>query len=131
MVYAQQEAERHANKKRDPAPEYCAGDKVWLFLQNVHTMRPCQKLDWKHAKYTIQETIDTHAIQLDMSVGIHNVFHVDLIHSAGNDSLPSQRTDDTQSSLIQVDDEDEYQVEKVVSEHHMRRGRGWQKSYLI
>ena len=62
MTYTQQEAEHHTNQKRDSAPEYHAGDKVWLFLQNVHMMRPCWKLDWKHTKYTIQETIGTHVI---------------------------------------------------------------------
>jgi hypothetical protein len=39
-AYAQQEAERQANKQRSPAPTYKKDDKVWLGLRNITTDRP-------------------------------------------------------------------------------------------
>ena len=131
MAFAQQEAERQANRRRSPAPEFQVGDKVWLHLKNIRTIRPCRKLDWKNAKYTVREVIGTHAVRLDTPMGIHDVFHVDLIHLAAEDPLPSQRSDDTQPPAIQVDGEEEYQVEEIVNESRTRRGRGWQVKYLV
>lgn len=131
MAFAQQEAERQANRRRSPAPEYRIGDKVWLHLKNIRTIRPCRKLDWKNAKYTVQEVVGTHAVRLDTPAGVHDVFHVDLIHLASDDPLPTQQSDDSQPPTIQVDGEEKYQVEKIVDELRTRRGRGWQTRYLV
>jgi transposase InsO family protein len=45
LAYAQQEAERQANRQRSPAPLYKKDDLVWLSLRNIKTDRPSKKLD--------------------------------------------------------------------------------------
>ena len=99
-AYAQQEAERQANKQRSPAPTYKKDDKVWLSLRNITTDRPNKKLDWKNAKYTVLEVIGTHAVRLNTPPGIHPVFHVDLLRPAATDPFPSQQSDDPQPPAI-------------------------------
>src|SRR5579871_836630 len=51
MAAAQQRQEDIANRKRDPAPSFRVGDKVWLDLRNFKTDRPCRKLADKHAQF--------------------------------------------------------------------------------
>jgi hypothetical protein len=131
LAYAQQEAERHANKKRAPAPTYKPGDKVWLNLRNIRTERPCKKLDWKNAKYTVTKLIGTHALQLNTPPGIHPVFHVDLVRLANKDKLPSQIQDDSQPPPILVDDEEEYYVDSVLDKRWKKIGRGGRWEYLV
>ncbi|XP_044721805.1 reverse transcriptase (RNA-dependent DNA polymerase) domain-containing protein [Hirsutella rhossiliensis] len=38
---------------------------VWLRLRNIRSNRPSKKLDWLSAKYTVLETIGSHACRLD------------------------------------------------------------------
>ena len=40
MASAQQQIEAYANVKRDPAPLFRVGDKVWLHLKNISTSQP-------------------------------------------------------------------------------------------
>jgi len=53
MAAAQDKQESAANRKRDQAPAYRVGDKVWLSLENIATERPSKKLDQRYAKYTV------------------------------------------------------------------------------
>ena len=131
MAYAQQVAEQQANRKRDPAPSYEAGDKVWLKLKNIRTERPCRKLDWKNAKYTVVETVETHAVRLDTPPGVHPTFHVDLVRLASNDPLPSQTTDDAQPPAVIIDDHEEFVVEDILDERRTKRGKGWRLQYKV
>jgi hypothetical protein len=128
LAYAQQEAESQANKKRARAPTYKLGDKVWLNLRNIRTERPCNKLDWKNAKYRVTKLI---GIQLNTPPGIHPVFHVDLVRLANNDHLPSQIQDDSQLPPILVDDEEEYYVHSVLDKRWKKIGRGDRWEYLL
>lgn len=131
LAWAQQEMEHQANRSRAPAPEYRTGDYVWLKLKNIKTDRPSKKLDWKNAKYQVQEVIGSHAVRLNTPQGIHPVFHVDLIRPAGEDPLPSQRTDDAQPPAILIDDEEEWKIDKIIAEHRTKRGRGTQLRYEV
>jgi hypothetical protein len=58
IAVAQQQQEHYANLRREPTPTYRVGDKVWLNLKNIHTARPCKKLDWIHGKYTVTRTFE-------------------------------------------------------------------------
>src|SRR5947207_996884 len=90
MAAAQQRQEDTTNRKRDPAPSFRVGDKVWLDLRNFKTDRPCKKLAAKHAQFTVTKVISGSAYQLDTSTGGHNVFHVSLLRPVAQDPLPSQ-----------------------------------------
>jgi len=57
MAAAQQRQEDTTNRKRDPAPSFRVGDKVWLDLRNFKTDRPCKKLADKHAQFTVTKVI--------------------------------------------------------------------------
>ena len=131
MAHSQQEMERQANRQRDPAPAYKQGDHVWLNMKNIRTERPCKKLDWKNAKFSVTETIGTHAVRLNTPPGIHPVFHVDLLRPASKDPFPSQHSDDYQPPGVVVDDHEEYQVEKIVNERRTKQGRGWRLQYEV
>lgn len=124
MASAQEEQEKQANAKRQPADQFKPGDKVWLRLQNVRSERPCKKLDWRSAKYTVIETVGSHACRLDTPPGIHNVFHVSLLKLAADDPLPSQQSDDHRPPAILTDEGEKYLVEKILDER--RRHRKWQ-----
>lgn len=52
MAAAQEAQEQATNQRRDQAPSYRVGDKVWLSLENIRTDRPNKKLDARHAKFT-------------------------------------------------------------------------------
>ena len=131
MAYAQQNMEKQANRRRDPAPSYCVGDKVWLHLKNIRTDRPNKKLDWKNAKFTIIELIGTHAVRLDTPPGVHPVFHVDLLRPASTDPLPSQVSDDVQPPAVMVDGEEEFTIERILDERCTKRGRGSRLEYKV
>ena len=131
MAVAQQEQEEAANRTRQQAPQFRVGDKVWLDLRNVRTTRSSKKLDWKNAKYTITEVIGSHSYRLSTPPGIHNVFHSSLLRTASTDPLDSQKTDDTQPEPVIIGDQEEYEVEKILKDRVVRRGRGSQKQYLV
>ena len=132
MAEAQQEQERQANKSRREARSYRVGDKVWLRIDKQYsTGRESRKLDWKNAKYTVLEVINSHSVKLNTPPGPHPVFHVDRLRLASTDPLPSQTQDDTQPLPLRVNGEDEYVVEDIVAEQLKRRGRGWKLYYDV
>ncbi|KAM4057323.1 reverse transcriptase (RNA-dependent DNA polymerase) [Hirsutella rhossiliensis] len=58
-------AESIVQRFREPSDQFKPGDKVWLRLRNIRSNRPSKKLDWLSAKYTVLETIGSHACRLD------------------------------------------------------------------
>jgi hypothetical protein len=132
MAEAQQEQEKQANRNRKEARSYRVGDKVWLRIdKQYNTGRESRKLDWKNAKYTVLEVIDSHSVRLDTPPGPHPIFHVDRLRLAGTDPLPSQIQDDPQPLPLRVAEEDEWAVEDIVGEELKRRGRGWKLYYEV
>ncbi|KAF2193914.1 hypothetical protein K469DRAFT_782227, partial [Zopfia rhizophila CBS 207.26] len=97
----------------------------------LSTRRGNKKLDWKNAKYTVENIISLHAIKLNTPPGPNPTFYVDRLQLASNDLLPSQLTDDPQPPPIQVDDHEEHVVQDIVAEVQTRRGRGHQLRYEV
>ena len=122
MADAQQEQERQANRHRHEQPRFKVNDKVWLsYKKQLSNNRPSRKLDWKNAKYTVTEVVDSHSVKLNTPPGINNVFHVDRLRLASSDPFPSQPNDDTQPEPILVDGEPESQVECIMAEVYYRK----------
>ncbi|KAL2885130.1 retrovirus polyprotein [Ceratocystis lukuohia] len=90
MALAQEVQERHANKGRQVAESFQVGDKVYLKLKNVRTLRPSKKLDWLALPYKVIGLVGSHAVKLDTPYSIHPVFHVNLVRRHREDQLPSQ-----------------------------------------
>jgi len=131
MAVAQQVQEESVNKSRQQAPSFKVGDKVWLDLSNIRTNRPAKKLDAKYGKYTVTKVVSSHAFELDTPPGPHNVFHSNKLKLASYDPLPSQRSTNSQPPPTLVGDGLEFDVEKILEEKFVRRGRGRQRKLLV
>ena len=131
IAVAQETQQDQANRHRQAAPVYKQGDRVWLNLRNVRSQRPSKKLDWLHARYTVEEVPTPHTVRLNVPTGIHPVFHVELIRPAATDPLPSQIVDDTQPPPIEVDGENEWAIEEILQERTRRVGRKSQREVLV
>jgi hypothetical protein len=116
-------AKRNYNKKRIQI-EFKINDKVFLNAKNIISIKSFKKLNYKYYdSYTINESINKISYKLNFSSmmkDIHNVFHVFLLKFAND------KNDET-SSLIWVEDEKQWKIEKVVD----RRVRNNKTSYLI
>ena len=73
--------------------------------------------------------LGSHNYRLDTPPGIHNVFHTRLLRPVKSNPLPGQRISDPQPPAILVDDEEEYEIEKILDQK-AARGRNAQQ-YLI
>jgi hypothetical protein len=87
MAVAQEKYKAYANIYRQPFEQFKIGDKVWFNLKNIATDRPCKKLDWKNAKYTIMELVGSYAVRFNTFSGIHNVFYVILLQKTADNLL--------------------------------------------
>ena len=100
---------------------------MWLNLKNVIIDRPCKKLNWKNAKYTVLEVISGHNYRLDTPPGIHNVFHASLLKRAAADPFLNQRQDNLRPPVILMNGEEEWEVERILR----RRIKGRQRQVLV
>ncbi|KAI0991556.1 hypothetical protein K3495_g16631, partial [Podosphaera aphanis] len=116
MAAVQERYKDQADRKRQPAPRYMKGDKVWLLLRNIKLDgQPSKKLSWTHAKYTVTKVISPEVVELNVPGKIHNRFHVDMLLPDNNNPLPSQVLEDIDPGpVINDEGEEEYQVEKVL-----------------
>ena len=100
---------------------------MWLNLKNITTDRPCKKLDWKNAKYTVLEVISSHNYRLDTPPGIHDVFHASLLKRAAANPFPNQHQSNSRPPAIVVDGEEKWEVERILR----KRTKGRQRQVLI
>ncbi|SPC63566.1 related to transposon-encoded proteins with TYA, reverse transcriptase, integrase domains in various combinations [Ustilago sp. UG-2017b] len=64
------------DKHHLPSPQFQPGDRVWLSADNIRSLRPTKKLDYRRlGPFPISEVISSHAyrLQLPPSMKIHNV----------------------------------------------------------
>ena len=81
MAWRQQIMEDSANRSRQQSETFKVGDRVWLNLKNISTLRSSKKFAWLHAKYKVTKIISRHVVELDIPSGIHPRFDVDLLKS--------------------------------------------------
>ncbi|KAH7295205.1 hypothetical protein KP509_27G036900 [Ceratopteris richardii] len=74
-------AQEHEDQHRVQNPTYHIGEKVWLLRNNLHTSRPCAKLEHQRfGPFTILAEVNlvTFKLRLPSTMRIHPVFHVSM-----------------------------------------------------
>ena len=117
-----------ADAKRKTQPQLNVGDKVWLSTKHLKIARPSKKLSQKFlGPFAIVSLVGTRAVRLELPdhMAVHPVFHVSLIEPYVESSLLNR--EQRPPSPVLVNDEEEYEVEKILDS---RRFRG-KLQYLI
>src|SRR5258707_3703453 len=121
---------QYYDRNHQVAPEYKAGDKAWLSLQNYSSNCPMKKLDHKWASpFTITKVISPAAIKLHLSAqekNIHPVISVSSVHPYMPDNI-AEHLQPPQPDPIIINDQEEYEVEEVL-DSRFRWGKLW---YLV
>ena len=122
LAIAQQTYKQFADNKRQEAPHFNIGDRVWLLRKNIRTTRPTEKLDHKRiGPYEIIERINEVAYRLELpsSMKIHNVFHVSLLEPYNINPFPGRLV--PAPPPVEVDNVLEYEVEEIMDSKRSRR----------
>lgn len=132
--YNSAEQEIQANKRRNAARDFSVGDFVWLNFNNIKSLRPCRKLEFKKGgPFKVIKKVGNYALKLKLpnSVKIHPVFHTSLLSPVNSDPLPGQ-VSGPQPSIVTESEEAEYEVEKVIGSqwienelHYLVRWKGY------
>src|SRR6266702_2657885 len=125
MIKAQQSWVKHKDM-----PTYHEGSLVWLEGRHLRTNQPTAKLAPKrHGPFPIIQVMSpvNYRLELPTQWSIHDVFHIDLL-------TPYRETDLHGSNYSRpvpdlVDNEEEYEVKKILDSQQFGRGR--KKQYLI
>ncbi len=125
MIKAQKSWVKH----RD-TPKYQEGDLVWLEGRHLRTNQPTLKLAPKrHGPFQIVQVMSpvNYRLKLPTQWSIHDMFHINLL-------TPYRETDIHRSNYSRpapdlVDNEEEYEVEKILDSRQFGRRR--KKQYLI
>jgi hypothetical protein len=130
LVKAQERMRRYTDPHRKETPEYQVGDLVMLNGRNIHTRRPCRKLDHKnHGPFQIEKVVSPLAVKLTLprKWKIHDVFHVSLIepYRTGNRDPPDP------SKVLREADEIESSPEYDVNEVIGSTKKGCRVLYLV
>ncbi len=131
MTVTQQIQKETVNWKRQQSYNFKKEDKVWLNLKNIHTDHLCKKFDAKNVKYIIVKKISSHSFCLNTLSGIHNVFHSVMLQSAAMNALSSQCMTDSQPSPQIVNNEEEFEIKKILKKKFVWHREEFKKKYLI
>ena len=95
LVKAADDMAQFYDAHRREAPKYNVGDKVWLSSENIKTVRPTKKLDYKWlGPYVVEQVISRSAywLKLPTSFGkVHPVFSVTLLRPFEGDSIAKRQ----------------------------------------
>ncbi len=114
MTVAQQIQKEAVNQKRQQSYDFKKEDKIWLNLKNICTDHLCKKFDAKNVKYIIVKKISSHSFCLNTLLSIHNVFYSVMLQSAVINTLSSQHTTDSQLLSQIVNNEEEFEIKKIL-----------------
>ncbi|KAJ3537203.1 hypothetical protein NMY22_g5693 [Coprinellus aureogranulatus] len=116
MTAAQQRARASADKRREAAPDFKVGDKVFVKSQFFRTTRPSKKLSDKFlGPYEIIAQVGSHSFTLrlpDSLKSVHPVFHVSMLEPHYPSAIPNRV--ETPPPAIEVDGELEYEIERIL-----------------
>jgi len=121
---AQDDMKRYYDRRRTPAPVFNPGDKVFLNVLDIRTMRPSQKLSHRRlGPFIVERWIGPMAYRLKLPhwmKQLHPVFNVVKLTPALDDLIPGQKTTDHPPPII-IDGEAEWEVEEILNSRWHRR----------
>jgi hypothetical protein len=130
IVKAKEDYTRYYNRRRTPAPEFKAGDRVYLDAEDINTDRQTKKFDaLRYGPFEVLERIGSAAYRLRLPrsmVKLHPVFPVIKLTPAPDDPIPGRRAASPPPPEV-IDGELEYLVEKILNS----RPRGNHVEYLV
>ncbi len=120
LIKTQEQMMNQANKHRKKI-NYKIKSKMFLNEQNIITARSFKKLNDKILdSFQIIESVDSfYKLKLSETMHIHDVFHSELLRSAVNNSLSSQKNESSKS--IVINDEDEWKIDDILNFQRYRR----------
>ena len=113
LAWAQEEQTRHANKGRQPHPEYKIGDMVYVNAKHFASERPSRSLSFKNVgPWKIIRIIKNKAYELEIrdqlkNVGLTPIFLLWKLHLAPSNPFPGQVLPSGQPIAITENDEEE------------------------
>ena len=113
--------ELSANRRRQPAPDFVPGQKVWLLRRHISTTRPSSKLDVRRlGPFSIIAQVGTSAFRLDLppSMHIHPVFHVSLLEKHVANTFPDRVV--VPPPPLHVDGLPEFEVREILDSRFFR-----------
>ena len=112
------------NWKRTPAPEFKAGDMVFLDASDVQTTRPSKKLShWRLGPFPIDSQVGNGAYRLRLPLSmsrLYPIFNVVKLSLAPPDPIPGHRTSPPPLPEI-MDGEEEWVVEEILDSWMVNR----------
>ena len=122
---AQEDMAKYYDRRREPAPQFSPGDKVYLDGSDIRTSRPSKKLAHKFlGPYVIEHRVGPSAYRLRLPRSLnrlHPVFPVVKLLPAPKDPIPGRRNKPPPDPIL-VDGEEHYEVEAILDS---RMSRGW------
>ena len=117
------QASVYYNKCHKDRPTLKRGEKVYLLHRNIKTKQPSQKLNHQKIRpFTIEKQTGPVNYQLRLPESIkhlHPVFHISLLEPAPQDAQTVEN--------VEIEEDDEYEVEKVLKHKQVNR----QPFYLV
>lgn len=104
------------------APIFEIGDKVWLSAENLKIKQPSRKFSHKRlGPYEVMQRVGEldYKLKLPKSVPVHPVFHVSLLSPYKSSTIPGRKH--PEPPPIEVENESEYEVEKILDSRLNRR----------
>ena len=135
LLRAQENQSKYANRSRRNY-EFKKGDSVWLSTKNLNLGERSRKLTAKYTgPFKIIEVISPVAYRLELPPAlsrIHNVFHISLLKKVVSDSgeFPNRVQINRPPPEI-VQGEEMWEVEKILDQRTVKRGRTSRTEYLI
>ncbi len=120
LIKTQKQMMNQANKHRKKI-NYEIESKMFLNEWNIITARLFKKLNNKMLNsFQIIDFVNSfYKLKLSETMHIHDVFHLELLHSVVNDSLFNQKNESLKS--IVINDEDEWKIDDILNSWCYRR----------
>ena len=125
------------DKHKKPAINYKSGDKVYINVEHLPSVRQSRKLEKKFfGPYEVVEKVGQSAyrIKIPVSWKVYNVFNESLLkpYHALHYMNQKQKEKHTKDEQRREDDSGEYELEQLLNSRISKRGRGkGQLEYLV